>query len=68
MANRISLDGTVFHPETRYSQTTGKPVLNFDLSFYDGKAYNKFGDDGKAVNVPQDPAGGQQIDDEEIPF
>lgn len=135
MANRISLDGTVFRPETRYSQTTGKPVLNFDLSFYDGKAqdgstkygsirvrafgplaeniakditekdryiveghlsldkwvdkdgqkhyrlvviaddigkaYNKFADDGKAVNVPQnsgDPAGSQQIEDEEIPF
>lgn len=134
MANRISLDGTVFRPETRYSQTTGKPVLNFDLSFYDGKdasgntrygsirvrafgplaenvakditekdryvveghlsldkwekdgqkhyrlvviaddigrAYNKFGDDGKAVNVPQnpaDPTGGQQMEDEEIPF
>lgn len=26
MANRISLDGQVFQPETRYSQTTGKPV------------------------------------------
>lgn len=37
MANRISLDGQVFQPETRYSQTTGKPMLNFNLSFYDGK-------------------------------
>lgn len=37
MANRVSLDGTVFSPVTRYSQRTGKPVLNFDLSFYDGK-------------------------------
>lgn len=37
MANRISLDGQVFQPETRYSQTTGKPMLNFNLSFYNGK-------------------------------
>lgn len=41
MANRISLDGTVFSPTTRYSQTTGKPILSFDLSFYDGKDQNK---------------------------
>lgn len=41
MANRTTLDGTVFQPETRYSATTGKPILNFNLSYYDGKDQNK---------------------------
>lgn len=41
MANRATLEGTVFQPETRYSATTGKPILNFNLSYYDGKDQNK---------------------------
>ncbi len=36
MANTITLDGTAFKPEKRVT-TTGKSVLTFALSFYNGK-------------------------------
>lgn len=37
MANHITLDGTVFRPEKRYTQVSGIPILTFSLSFYAGK-------------------------------
>jgi len=42
MANYISLDGTLFQPESRKTKT-GKTQYSFNLSFYNGK-----GTDGKA--------------------
>lgn len=42
MSNFISLNGTVFQPELRKTQS-GKSIFAFNLSYYDGK-----GADGKA--------------------
>lgn len=36
MSNHIDIDGTVFRPEF-HTTTSGKDVLRFSLSFYDGK-------------------------------